>query len=108
MEDLRSMETIESLVPRVSNWREAEFAWTRWSDIPHHEAWAHDHCVFCHACICDHQDRFPERKVGPDDGGHYRRAYFTERLDGAYLWVCRNCFKRMQLRMEWTVQRAQL
>ncbi len=104
MIDLRSAEDVENLVPRVSNWHGAEFVWTRWSDVPHDESWTHDHCVFCAACICNHRDRFPEITVGPEDGGHYRHAYFTERSNQIYLWVCRSCFKRMQPRLEWIVR----
>jgi len=103
MRDARTLETIPALwVQEAGLWRDTPFVWKRWTRP--HDAWTHDHCRLCHACICDHRDRDPHDKPGPVEGGHYRHAYYAERPDGTDVWVCRTCFKRVQAAFGWTVQ----
>ena len=87
----------ETLLSQAASWRETLFTWKRWDR--YRPDWTHDHCLFCFACICNHRDRFPE--LNPGDRGCYRHAYYAEREDGTYLWVCRNCFKRFQKDFDW-------
>jgi len=84
-------------------WRDAEFVWKRYRA---REDWSHDHCLVCSACICEHRERDPYDKPGPVVGGHYRHAFYAEASDGTYTWVCRSCFKRMNLLVNWSSRRS--
>jgi hypothetical protein len=81
-------------------WQDTPFRWTRWER--RHEDWTHDHCTFCNACICDHRARFPEWKSAHKERGCYRHAYFAQKPDKTYQWVCRNCFKRVRDEFNWS------
>lgn len=85
-------------------WQDAPFRWTRWERPD--EDWTHDHCVFCAACICDHRERFPDWKSAHDERGCYRHAHFAQHPDKTYLWVCRNCFKRVREEFNWSAVTA--
>lgn len=101
MRDLRELEEIpENLRQRFEVWRGASFVWKQWDR--QHENWTHDHCDACFACICDYRERFPEWKQAHEERGCYRHAYSSERDKGVYIWVCRNCFKRLKSEFGWT------
>ncbi len=100
--DLRDLQEIPDHVRTgFDTWRGAAFVWKQW-DRPN-ENWTHDHCWFCSACICDHRTRFPEWKSAHEERGCYRHAYYAEQKRDVYLWVCRNCFKRLRAEFGWTV-----
>jgi len=100
--DLRELEEIpDRWRTGYESWRSASFVWKEWNRP--HEEWTHDHCWFCFACICDHRARYPEFKQSHEERGCYRHAYYTEEKPGVYLWVCRNCFKRLRAEFGWTV-----
>jgi hypothetical protein len=82
--------------------RDAEFVWKRFRA---REQWSHDHCLLCSACICEQRTRDPYDKPGPVDNGHYRHAFYSEKQDGTYTWVCRSCFKRVQPLVKWSIRR---
>jgi hypothetical protein len=103
MRDLREFDTLPRDWPELLKfWSGAVFVWKKWEG--YNENSTHDHCWPCFACICDHRERFPEWKQAHDERGCYRHAYFSEREPGIYLWVCRNCFKRLKSGLNWTVE----
>ena len=103
MIDLRTVETLPAYkLAEAEAWRNKAFAWKRWG--PSADPAEHSHCRFCHACICDKRDHDPDDKPGPISGGHYRHAYYAEDGDGANIWVCRSCFKRLSPIVGWTIQ----
>ena len=104
MRDLRELVTLpEFWLAEGKLWRETPFTWTRW-ERPHAD-WTHDHCRFCFACICDHRERYPQEwKEARLERGCYRHAYYAEREEGIYLWVCRTCFKRVQNDFGWSTK----
>ena len=75
----------------AEHWRNIPFSWKKWDKF--RDEWSHNHCEYCHACICNHRDRFPD--VDLSERGCYRHAYYAEHPDGTYIWVCRTCFKRV-------------
>ena len=94
------MRTIpESWGQNSACWQGTPFRWQRW-ERPH-DGWTHDHCEFCHACICDHRERFPHEKAAQAERGCYRHAYYAERPDRTYTWVCRTCFTRVRAEFGW-------
>jgi hypothetical protein len=100
MRDLRTVKNLsEWELRKVECWRGSVFTWKRWTRP--REEWTHDHCDFCSACICDHRDRNPHDKRGLLEGGYYRHAFYAERPNGGYVWVCRNCFKKLQPLVGW-------
>lgn len=106
MRDLRELDEIPARLQNAFEcWRNASFAWSKW-ERPHDD-WTHDHCESCFACICDHRERFPNLKQAHEERGCYRHAYYAERRNEqektVYLWVCRNCFKRLKDSFGWTV-----
>ena len=102
MLDARTLDEIpRHWLHEARHWRDTPFVWKRWARP--HEAWTHDHCRFCSACICDGRDRDPYDKPGPVEGGHYRHAFYAEAPDGTNIWVCRSCFKRVQKPFGWTL-----
>jgi hypothetical protein len=101
MRDLREFVTLpESWCSTASRWRDTPFTWKRWNRYS--ENWTHDHCEFCLACICNHRDRFPQRNF--DRRGCYRHAYYAERADGPRIWVCKDCFERVQAEFGWSIE----
>ena len=106
MNYLQTEEDVEQASRRIHGWEGSSFSWTRWSSIPHHEEWTHDHCWFCSACICNHRDTIPMLKSELEERGCFRQAYYSEQKPGVYLWVCRSCFKRMQPIAGWMVVRS--
>jgi hypothetical protein len=102
MQDLRELVDLKDWwYVNARRWQDIPFSWKQW-DRPS-ENWTHDHCEYCQACICDHRERFPEWKSAHEERGCYRHAYFAELEKGKYIWVCRNCFKRIQSEFGWTV-----
>lgn len=74
MLDGRTLEKIpDHWLHEAEYWRDTPFVWKRWARP--HDLWAHDHCRFCWACICDHRDRDQYDKPGLLEGGHYRYAF---------------------------------
>lgn len=101
---MRDLEKIpDHWLSEAALWKATPFVWKRWSR--RHDDWTHDHCRFCWACICDHRDRDPFDKPGTVEGGHYRYAFYAERADGTYVWICRSCFKRVREVFGWTLDR---
>jgi len=107
MIDLTSFETLTpSMLAEVDFWRRAEFVWRRWAGHPEEARYDRDCCRICSACICDARDRDPYDKPGPVERGHYRHAFYAENTDGACIWVCRSCFKRIRPIAGWTIRRS--
>jgi hypothetical protein len=104
MIDPRTLSEVPEMELRwAEDWRNAAFVWKRFRA---REQWSHDHCLLCSACICEHRARDPYDKPGPVKGGHYRQAFYSEKPDGTYTWVCRSCFKRMQPLVNWSIRRS--
>ena len=67
MLDARTLNEIpQHWLHEANYWRDTPFVWKHWTRP--HEAWDHDHCRFCWACICDGRDRDPYDKAGPVEG----------------------------------------
>ncbi len=88
----------------ASAWRDAEFVWKQFHA---REDWSHDHCLVCSACICEHRARDPNDKPGRVEGGHYGHAFYSEKPDRTYTWVCRDCFKLLRPIVNWRIRRLQ-
>ena len=48
----------------------------------------------------------PMDKPGLVENGHYRHAFYSEKSDTVYVWVCRSCFKRVQPLVNWSIRRS--
>ena len=104
MLDLRTVPTLsESMVAEARTWQNWAFVWKQWG--PSTVRQEHDHCRFCWACICDARDHDPYDRPGPVAGGHYRNAFYAKKENGAHIWVCRSCFKRLRSLAGWTINR---
>ena len=101
MRELRNLESLPDWwYSNAARWRDTPFSWQRWSRFSKDRT--HDHCEFCLACICNHRERYPERDF--DASGCYRHAYYSERNDGACIWVCKVCFDRVQAEFGWSIE----
>src|SRR5262244_3697186 len=104
MDDLRTVPELQDWKLRLAeDWHDAAFTWKQFHAREH---WSHAHCLLCFACICEHRVRDPYDKPGPVEGGHYRHAFYSEKPDGTYTWVCRSCFKRVQPVVNWSIRRS--
>jgi hypothetical protein len=67
--------------------------WVLWH--PPHPGWDHDHCVFCHAHICDNAEH----------PGVLRECwrYGDPEISGDYESVCASCFEELHKIFRWTV-----